>query len=60
MLVHLWMTVRPCCLKYLMTGMAAGPPAVSAILTPSSTMTLAYSSYGGGEMDGRNVRLTPL
>ena len=35
-------------------------PAVSTIFTPSSMMTLAYSSYGGGgPIVGRMVRLTP-
>lgn len=58
--VHLWMTKTPACLYILMIGIAAGPPAVSATLTPSWMMTWAYSAYGGGEIDGRKVRLTAL
>mmetsp|Transcript_29739 Transcript_29739/g.69905 ORF Transcript_29739/g.69905 Transcript_29739/m.69905 type:complete len:275 (+) Transcript_29739:190-1014(+) len=59
MVTHLWMVMSPAFLK-VGTQTLGFEPAVSTILTPSSMMTLAYSSYGGGgPIVGRMVRLTP-
>ena len=56
--VHLWITLIPCSLNSGMKGSGLRP-AVSTILTPASTITWAYSSYGTGLMVGSRVRLTP-
>ncbi len=56
--VHLCSTLIP--LSWNIGRCGAGfDPAVSTILMPASTMTCRYSSYGGGLIVGRMVRLTP-